>query len=137
MAITKELIHTQSIDSDKLSELVVKGMQEKKGLDIVVLNLKHIKNAVADYFIICSGNSDTQVDAITDSIEEEIHKSSQQNPWHKEGNENKEWILLDYVDVVAHVFKKDRRAFYALEELWGDATIIHVDDAQQVQNQKA
>jgi ribosome-associated protein len=107
----------------------VKGMQEKKAVDIVVLNLKHIKNAVADYFIICSGNSDTQVDSITDSIEEEIYKSSQQDPWHKEGKENKEWILLDYVDVVAHVFKKDRRAFYALEELWGDAHITHIDDS--------
>jgi ribosome-associated protein len=129
MAITKELINTHSVDSDKLTQLVVKGMQEKKALDIVVLNLKNIKNAVADYFIICSGNSDTQVDAITDSIEEEIYKSSQQDPWHKEGKENKEWILLDYVDVVAHVFKKDRRAFYALEELWGDAQITHVNDS--------
>ncbi len=131
MAITKELIHNQGIDSDELSKLVVKGMQEKKAVDIVVLDLKNIKNAVADYFIICSGNSDTQVDAITDSIEEEIYKSSRQDPWHKEGNENKEWILLDYVDVVAHVFKKDRRAFYALEELWGDAHVIHVDEEPQ------
>lgn len=128
MAITKELIHTHSVAADKLAELVVKGMQEKKAVDIVVLNLKNIKNAVADYFIICSGSSDTQVDAITDSIEEEIHKSSQQGPWHKEGKEHKEWILLDYVDVVAHVFKKDRRAFYALEELWGDALVTYVED---------
>lgn len=131
MAITKELIHTQITDSDKLAQLVVKGMQEKKAVDIVILNLKNIKNAVADYFIICSGNSDTQVDAITDSIEEEIHKSSQQNPWHKEGKEHKEWILLDYVDVVAHVFKKDRRVFYALEELWGDAIVTYIDESQR------
>ena len=117
-----------SITSDELSELVVKGMQERKATDIVILNLKHIKNAVADYFIICSGNSDTQVDAITDSIEAEIYKISQQDPWHKEGQENKEWILLDYVDVVAHVFKKERRRFYALEDLWGDAHITHMDD---------
>lgn len=131
MAITKELLNKQGISSDKLSELVVKGMQEKKGVDIVVLDLRNIKNAVADYFIVCSGNSDTQVDAITDSIEEEIYKSSGQDPWHKEGNENKEWILLDYVDVVAHVFKKDRRAFYALEELWGDAHVIYVNEEPQ------
>ena len=119
-----------SISSDELSEIVVKGMQEKKASDIVILNLKHIKNAVADYFIICSGNSDTQVDAITDSIEAEIYKANQQDPWHKEGQENKEWILLDYVDVVAHVFKKERRAFYALEDLWGDAHITHMDAEQ-------
>jgi ribosome-associated protein len=120
------IINKVNINSDELSELVVKGMQEKKAIDIVILNLKHIKNAVADYFIICSGNSDTQVDAITDSIETEIYKLSRQDPWHKEGQENKEWILLDYVDVVAHVFKKDRRAFYALEDLWGDAQITHL-----------
>jgi ribosome-associated protein len=121
------IINKVNITSDELSELVVKGMQEKKAVDIVVLNLKHVKNAVADYFIICSGNSDTQVDAITDSIETEIYKLSHQDPWHKEGQENKEWILLDYVDVVAHVFKKDRRAFYALEDLWGDAHITYMD----------
>lgn len=125
MEITKAK-RIKNIGSSELSTLVVRGMQEKKGEDIVVLDLKHIKNAIADYFIICSGNSDTQVDAITDSIEEEIHKSSQQDPWHKEGKENKEWILLDYVDVVAHVFKRDRRSFYALEELWGDARISHI-----------
>ncbi|QHT68023.1 ribosome silencing factor [Rhodocytophaga rosea] len=123
------IINKVNINSDELSELVVKGMQEKKALDIVVLNLKHIKNAVADYFVICSGNSDTQVDAITDSIEAEIYKLSSQDPWHKEGQENKEWILLDYVDVVAHVFKKDRRAFYALEDLWGDAQITYREQA--------
>ena len=123
------IINKININSDELSELVVKGMQEKKALDIVVLNLKHIKNAVADYFIICSGNSDTQVDAITDSIEAEIYKLSRQDPWHKEGQENKEWILLDYVDVVAHVFKKDRRSFYALEDLWGDAQITYREQA--------
>jgi ribosome-associated protein len=123
------IINKVNINSDELSELVVKGMQEKKALDIVVLNLKHIKNAVADYFVICSGNSDTQVDAITDSIEAEIYKLSKQDPWHKEGQENKEWILLDYVDVVAHVFKKDRRAFYALEDLWGDAQITYREQA--------
>lgn len=115
------------VTSAKLSELVVKGMQEKKAVDIVVLDLRHIKNAIADFFIICSGNSDTHVDAITDSVEEEIYKQINHDPWQKEGKENKEWILLDYVDVVAHIFKKDRRAFYALEELWGDAQISYVD----------
>ena len=115
-----------NVNSDELSKLVVKGMQEKKAHSIVVLNLKKVKNAVADYFIICSGNSDTQIDAIADSVEEEIYKLSRQNPWQKEGKENKEWVLLDYVDVVAHVFKKDRREFYALEELWGDAQVTHI-----------
>lgn len=114
------------VNSDELSKIVVKGMQEKKAMDIVIIDLKEIKNAVADYFIIGSGNSDTQVDAISDSIEEQVYKNTKQDPWHKEGKNNKEWILLDYVDVVAHVFKKDKRSFFALEDLWGDAKVTEV-----------
>jgi ribosome-associated protein len=113
--------------SPDLNDLIVHGMSEKKALDITIIDLKNIKNSVADYFILCSANSDTQVSAISDSIEEVIHKAFKQNPWRKEGHENKEWILLDYVDVVAHIFKKDRRGFYSLEELLGDATITHVE----------
>jgi ribosome-associated protein len=112
--------------SDILAELVVKGMQEKKASDIVVINLKSLKNAVSDYFVIASANSDTQLDAIATSIEEEVFKSVRQNPWQSEGRTNNEWVLLDYVDVVAHIFLKDKREFYALEELWGDAKIEHV-----------
>jgi ribosome-associated protein len=114
-------------NSDILAELVVKGMQEKKASDIVVLNLKSLKNAVSDYFVIASATSDTQLEAIASSIEEEIYKATRQNPWQTEGRTNKEWVLLDYVDVVAHVFLKDKREFYALEELWGDANIKHVE----------
>lgn len=113
-------------NSDILAELVVKGMQERKAFDIVVINLKSLKNAVSDYFVIASANSDTQLDAIATSIEEEVFKAVRQNPWQSEGRTNNEWVLLDYVDVVAHIFLKDKRAFYALEELWGDASIEHV-----------
>jgi ribosome-associated protein len=113
----------------ELSDLVVQGMAEKKAHDIVVLDLRNVKNAVADYFIICSGNSDTQIDAICDSVEEFVYKASKQSPWKKEGKQNKEWILLDYIDVVAHIFKKDKRDFYSLEELWGDAVITPVESS--------
>src|SRR5690606_32734534 len=116
-------------NSDILAELVVKGMQEKKANDIVVLNLKSLKNAVSDYFVIASATSDSQLDAIASSIEEEIFKATRQHPWQSEGRTNKEWVLLDYVDVVAHVFLKDKREFYALEELWGDAGIRRIEDA--------
>lgn len=115
-------------DSDKLAEVVVRGMQEKKALDIVVMNLKELKNAVADYFIICSASSDTQIDAIARSVEEEVEKLTGQNPWQTEGRMNREWVLLDYVDVVVHVFLRDRRQFYALEELWGDAEIQYIEE---------
>src|ERR1700704_4741355 len=102
-------------ESEKLSQTIVKGMQEKKALDIVVLDLRKVKNAVADFFVICSGNSDKQLDAIADSVDEEVYKALKENPWHTEGKNNKEWMLLDYIDVVVHVFRKDRREFYALE----------------------
>ena len=114
-------------DSDTLADLVVRGMQDKKASDIVVLNLKELKNAVADYFIICSANSDTQLEAVARSVDEEIEKVTGESPWQTEGRTNREWVLLDYVDVVVHVFLRDRRKFYALEELWGDANISYIE----------
>lgn len=114
--------------SEKLSEIIVKGMQEKKANDIVVMDLRKVKNAVADFFVICSGNSDKQLDAIADSVDVEVFKTLKENPWHSEGKSNKEWVLLDYIDVVVHVFRKDKREFYALERLWGDAEITEIED---------
>ena len=116
-----------TLDSDITKEYVVNGMLEKKALDIVVLDLKKVTNAVADYFVICTGNSDSQIDAITDSVEEEVFKASGLHPWRKEGKEGREWMLIDFVDVVVHIFRKEKREFYALEKLWGDATIITID----------
>ena len=114
------------LKSEELSDLVVNGMAEKKASDIRVLDLRNVKNAIADFFVVCAAKSDTQIDAISDSVEEEVFKATQLNPWKKEGKTNKEWILIDYVDVVAHIFRQDRREFYSLEELWGDAQIIEV-----------
>ena len=111
---------------EELSKIVVEGMQGKKAQDIVVLDLRKVANSIADFFIICSGNTDTQVRAISESVEDVVNKSNKQNPWHKEGYKNNEWVLLDYVDVVAHIFKKDRREFFALEDLWGDAKITKI-----------
>lgn len=113
--------------SKKLCDAIVKGMVEKKAVDILVLDLRKVKNAVADFFIICSGGSDKQLDAITQSIDDEVYKAVKENPWHVEGKNNKEWMLLDYFDVVAHVFRKDKRDFFALEKLWGDAEITEID----------
>ncbi|ELR73085.1 Iojap protein [Fulvivirga imtechensis AK7] len=114
--------------SEKLSNVVVKGMQEKKASNIVVMDLREVKNAIADFFVVCSGNSDTQLDAIASSVDEQVSKILGQDPWHQEGKDNKEWMLLDYVDVVAHIFKKEKREFYSLESLWGDAKIVAVED---------
>lgn len=114
------------MSSKKLSELIIKGMKEKKANDIVLMDLKKVKNSVADYFIICTANSDTQAEAITDSIEGVVYKEAGEDAWQKEGKQNKEWILVDYVDVVAHIFIKNKRAHYDLENLWGDAEIIPI-----------
>ena len=118
------------ISSSQLADLVVQGMLEKKGQNIAVLDLRDVKNAIADYFIICSGTSDTQVNAIADSVLEEVEKQSGQDPWHKEGFQNREWILLDYLDVVCHIFQKEKRTFYDLEEFWGDAKINYIEISQ-------
>lgn len=113
--------------SKKLCDAIVKGMVEKKAADILVMDLRKVKNAVADFFVICSGGSDKQLDAIAESVDEEVFKALKENPWHVEGKNNKEWMLLDYFDVVAHIFRKDRREFFALEKLWGDAEMTEID----------
>ena len=115
-------------EADVLTELVVHGMQEKKAAEIAVIDLRKLSNAVADFFIICSASSDPQLDAIARSVEDEVHKITGQWPWQSEGRTNREWVLLDYVDVVVHVFLRDKRTFYALEELWGDAPIEYVPE---------
>jgi len=90
--------------------------------------LKNIPNAVSRYFVICHGTSRTQVEAIADSVENLVRKANGSKPWHKEGYENAEWILLDYVDVVVHIFQDQTRSFYKLEELWADAVISRYDE---------
>lgn len=117
-------------NSKKLCDAIVKGMQEKKAADILVMDLRKVKNAVADFFVICSGGSDKQLDAIAESVDVEVYKSVKENPWHVEGKSNKEWVLLDYFDVVAHIFRKDRREFFALEKLWGDAEMTEIHDGK-------
>ncbi|RZM23521.1 MAG: ribosome silencing factor [Pedobacter sp.] len=107
--------------STYLSEIAVHGIQEKKGNDIVRLDLRELNSSVSDYFIICSANSTTQVKAIADSVEEEIYKNTKTNPWRKEGQDAAEWIILDYFDIVVHIFKTEKRDFYGIEDLWGDA----------------
>ena len=109
--------------SDILTKAIVKGIQERKGKDILSLNLKKIPNAVSDIFVLCSGTSTTQVEAIADSVEDVVRKTIGDKPWHKEGFENAEWILLDYVNVVVHIFQDHSRIFYNLEKLWDDAVI--------------
>jgi ribosome-associated protein len=110
-------------ESAYISELAIHGIQEKKGNEIVRLDLRNIYSSVSDYFVICHADSSTQVKAIANSVEEEIFKATNAEPWRKEGLQNSEWILLDYIDVVVHIFRTDKREFYGVEDLWGDAEI--------------
>lgn len=113
-------------ETDQLSKSVIKGIKEKKGHDIVSLDLRKLGNTVADIFIVCHGDSRVQVDAISDSIEEQVYKDLKETPLSKEGKSNAEWVILDFSNVVVHVFRKDKREFYGIENLWGDAEIKHV-----------
>ena len=125
---TTKVKSKKSSKEDTLKNLVVLGMQDKKAQDIAVIDLRSHKNAIADFFVVCSGTSNTQVEAIADSIEQMVYKESKESPRHTEGYDTAEWVLVDYVDVVAHVFQKSKRGHYALEDLWGDAVTTHVDE---------
>ena len=113
--------------TDQLITQIIKGIEEVKGQDIEILDLRDTENTVCDYFIICSGNSNTQVNAITGSVQKLVSKELKDKPWHVEGQNNSEWILMDYVNVVVHVFQNHVREFYDIESLWGDAKITEIN----------
>ncbi|MDX9941563.1 MAG: ribosome silencing factor [Bacteroidales bacterium] len=108
-------------EAQTLVDSIVKGIQEKKGLEIVILDLAKLNSTVCDYFVICHGSSRPHVGAIADSVEAEARKATGYGPRRREGFSNAEWILLDYLDVVVHVFQEPVRQFYKLEALWADA----------------
>jgi len=117
------------VSADLLITEIIKGIEDVKGENITILDLRDIENTVCDYFVLCDGNSNTQVSAIAGSIQKVVSKSLKEKPWHVEGESNAEWILIDYVNVVVHVFQKHIREFYSLEELWGDSKITQVPSA--------
>ncbi len=117
------------VNSDLLITGIIKGIEDVKGENISILDLREIENTVCDYFIVCDGNSNTQVSAISGSIQKKVSKTLKDKPWHVEGERNAEWVLLDYVNVVVHVFQKQVREFYNLEALWGDAKITNIQNA--------
>lgn len=106
---------------------IIKGIEEVKGNNIDILDLREIDNTVCDYFVICSGTSNTQVNAIVNSVQKLVSKSLKDKPWHIEGSENAEWVLMDYVSVVVHVFQKHIREYYDIESLWGDAKTTSIE----------
>ena len=115
------------VSSDQLITEIIQGIEEVKGENITILDLRELDNTISEYFIICDGTSNTQVNAIAGSIQKIVGKNAQEKPWHVEGDELSEWVLVDYVSVVVHIFQKQIRDFYALEELWGDAKITKIE----------
>ncbi|NHN25163.1 ribosome silencing factor [Flavobacterium jejuense] len=113
--------------NDDLVVNIIKGIEDVKGADIDILDLREIDNTVCDYFIVCNGNSNTQVVAIANSIQKVVSKELKEKPWHIEGLENGEWVLMDFVNVVVHVFQTHIREYYNIESLWGDAKITSIE----------
>jgi len=111
-----------------LKDVLVSGLQNKKAKSIVVLDLREIETAVSEFFIICHGTSDTHVKALAHSAEHEARETLNDKPFSNEGKENAEWMLLDYSNVVVHIFQEDAREFYGLEQLWGDAKVEHIEE---------
>jgi len=115
-------------ESEILVDIAIKGLQDKKGKNIICVDLRELDNSVCDFFILCTGTSNTQVNALADSVSEKVRKSINEKPWHFEGFGNAEWIILDYVTTVVHIFQQEARNFYNLEELWADAKITKIEE---------
>jgi len=111
-------------NTKKLLDTIIEGLQEKKGKDIKVLDFSPISNAISSYFVVCHGDSNTQVNSLADSVEEFTKTKLKERVWHKEGHINSEWVILDYSNIVVHIFQRSIREFYKLEELWADCKII-------------
>ena len=114
------------LSGSRIAEIGVEAALDRKANDVVLLDLRGL-SSVADFFIICSGNSDTHVEGIANIIEEEL-KENDTRAWHREGGKRASWVLLDYIDVIVHIFTEEAREFYGLERLWGDAPRTEYDD---------
>ena len=116
----------EKANADQLIATILDGIEDVKGQNTNILDLREIENTVCDYFIICEGTSNTQVNAIVNSIHKKVSKEIKDKPWHIEGQDNAEWVLMDYVNVVVHVFQKHIREYYDIESLWGDAVTTEI-----------
>lgn len=121
-------IRHQSENTEQIVAAAVEAMQEIKGKEIVTLDLEKINTAVTDYFVICHATSKTQVDALADKVIDLVREKAGAKAYHIEGRENAEWILIDFIDVVVHIFLDSKRSFYQLEELWADADRVEYSE---------
>ena len=115
-------------ETKRLVELITKGIQDKKGHGIVIADLSGIDGTICNYFIICQGNSTQQVEAIAESVSDYVRETIGEKPVHSAGLGNDQWVAIDYVDVIVHVFLPETRAFYDIEHLWEDAKLTYLPD---------
>jgi len=120
---TRKKSATKLSKNSKLFKTIIKSIQDKKGEDIVCLDLRKIPEAVADFFVICTANSSPQCKAIADNIDDEVYNVCGEKPYKQEGYQTQQWILVDYVEIVIHIMQPATRKFYKLEEMWNDADI--------------
>jgi ribosome-associated protein len=113
---------------NQLLDTIIQGIFEKKGKGVINIDLTRLNYSICDNFVICHGDSRTQVNAIADSIEGKVKKELNIKAGHIEGKENAQWILIDFINIIVHIFQEEYRDYYKLEELWGDADIINVKD---------
>jgi len=113
---------------DERTQLIVEAIKEKKGHQIVTIDLSEVENSFCDYFIICHGESVTQVGAIAESIEKKLKEAGRIRAHHVEGLQNSQWVLMDYFDILVHVFQEEYRSFFKLEELWADGKVTEVKE---------
>ena len=117
-------------ENNRLLDNIINGIQEKKGKNITIIDFDGIDGSLFEYYVICTANSPTHVDAITDSIDREIKQATGLNPRKVEGLQNCQWVLLDYFDVVVHVFLEETREFYNIEAMWKDVKQTHLEDIE-------
>ena len=133
MTKIKQPSNTQFIDaepeSNSLVDIIIEGLRKRKAQDIVILDISGL-TTLTDYFVICSGNSDTQIKAIADSVEEELLEQVGEKAWKKEGLQARSWIILDYINTVVHVMSREKREFYDIERMWNDAKITRLPNEE-------
>jgi ribosome-associated protein len=120
-------IKSQKTAIDLLTEAVIRGLQDRKAKDIKLMDLRGISSAVSDFFIVCHGESSTQVEGLARNVEQEVEKETGEIPAHIEGTKNAQWVLIDYISVVVHIFQPEQRSYYGIERLWADAEIRDID----------
>ena len=120
------MIKSKLEETNLINEIIF-GIEDVKGIEVNIMDLSKISNTVCEFFILCTGTSNTHVTAIANSIRKNVSKKLKEKPFSMEGVENQEWVLIDYVDVVVHIFQRDIREYYDIENLWGDAKIINVE----------